>query len=137
DALPIFAPQLLENDVDVILGGGKRHFSESLLEKAERSGYELVLNRDELLGVTQSDKVIGLFADGSLAPELDRDTTEEPSLAEMTEAAINVLNRDNDGFFLMVEGSQIDWAGHANDAAWAMKDTEAFEEAVKAALDFA
>jgi alkaline phosphatase len=55
----------------------------------------------------------------------------------MTSAAIDVLSNDKDGFFLMVEGSQIDWAGHANDAAWAMKDAEAFEDAVEAALDFA
>ncbi len=55
----------------------------------------------------------------------------------MTSAAIDVLSNDKDGFFLMVEGSQIDWAGHDNDAAWAMKDTEAFENAVEAALDFA
>src|SRR5690625_6167779 len=72
-----------------------------------------------------------------MAPELDREETKQPSLSEMTDAGINVLKKDKDGFFLMVEGSQIDWAGHAHDAAWAMADSEAFEEAVQAAVEFA
>lgn len=55
----------------------------------------------------------------------------------MTEKAIEFLSKEDNGFFLMVEGSQIDWAGHANDAYYAMTDTAAFEEAVEAAVDFA
>lgn len=55
----------------------------------------------------------------------------------MTEAAISFLSEEDDGFFLMVEGSQIDWAGHDNDPLYAMTDTEAFEESVKAAVNFA
>jgi len=131
------APQLLQSDVDVILGGGKKYFSDDLLNKAKQDGYEIVSDKQSLTNVKKTDKLIGLFAEDSLAPELDRGTTDEPSLQEMTSAAIDVLSNDKDGFFLMVEGSQIDWAGHANDAAWAMKDTEAFESAVEAALDFA
>ena len=131
------APQLLQNDVDVILGGGKKYFSDKLLNQAEKDGYEIVSDTKSLNNIEKTDKLIGLFADDSLSPELDRKTTDEPSLKEMTSAAINVLNNDKDGFFLMVEGSQIDWAGHANDAAWAMKETEAFESAVEEALDFA
>lgn len=131
------APQLLQNDVDVILGGGKKYFSDELLNKAKKDGYEVVSDAQSLNKVKKADKLIGLFAEDSLAPELDRETTTEPSLQDMTSAAIDVLSKDKDGFFLMVEGSQIDWAGHDNDAAWAMKDTEAFEDAVQAALDFA
>ena len=121
------APQLLQNDVDVILGGGKKYFSEDLLNGAKQDGYEIVSDAQSLNNVKKTDKLIGLFAEDSLSPELDRETTDEPSLQEMTSAAIDVLSNDKDGFFLMVEGSQIDWAGHANDAAWAMKDAEAFE----------
>lgn len=131
------APQLLQNDVDVILGGGKKYFSDDLLNKAKQDGYEVVSDAQSLNNVKNADKLIGLFAEDGLAPELDRDMTNEPSLKEMTTAAIDVLSKDKDGFFLMIEGSQIDWAGHDNDAAWAMKDTEAFEDAVEAALDFA
>jgi alkaline phosphatase len=131
------APQLLQNDVDVILGGGKKYFSDDLLNKAEQDGYEIVSDAQSLNDIEKTGKLIGLFAEDSLSPELDRESTDEPSLKEMTSAAIDVLSNDKDGFFLMVEGSQIDWAGHANDAAWAMKDAEAFEDAVEAALDFA
>ena len=131
------APQLLQNDVDVILGGGKKYFSEDLLNKANQDGYEIVSDAQSLNNIEKTDKLIGLFAEDSLSPELDRETTDEPSLQEMTSAAIDVLSNDKDGFFLMVEGSQIDWAGHAYDAAWAMKDSEAFESAVEAALEFA
>ncbi|WP_316252498.1 alkaline phosphatase [Bacillus aquiflavi] len=133
------APQLIENDVDVLLGGGKKFFSESLLEKAQKDGYKLVENRDKLANVqkTETDKLIGLFADNGMAPELDRDETDEPSLAEMTRKAIEVLQNNKNGFFLMVEGSQIDWAGHAHDPAWAMKDVEAFEKALQEAIHFA
>ena len=132
------APQLLQNDVDVyILGGGKKYFSEDLLNRAKQDGYEIVSDAQSLNNIEKTNKLIGLFAEDSLSPELDREMTDEPSLQEMTSAAIDVLSNDKDGFFLMVEGSQIDWAGHANDAAWAMKDSEAFESAVEAALEFA
>ncbi|WP_406944078.1 alkaline phosphatase [Halobacillus sp. SY10] len=147
DDQSLIAPQYLENDVDVILGGGREFFlpeseggkqaDTNLVEAAQEQGYTYVENRDQLMNIGSSEKVLGLFADGPLSSELDRDETMEPGLAEMTSSAIDTLSKDEDGFFLMVEGSQIDWAGHAHDAAWAMKDTEAFEKAVKEALDFA
>ncbi|WP_164218536.1 alkaline phosphatase [Virgibacillus sp. YIM 98842] len=142
----LIAPQYLENEVDVIFGGGKNYFlpeseggeqeERHLINEFEEAGYQFVENKDELQAI-EEEKVLGLFAEGALAPELERDQTDEPSLAEMTESAIDVLDQNEEGFFLMVEGSQIDWAGHANDAAWAMSDTEAFEEAVTAAVEFA
>ncbi|MHC0037682.1 alkaline phosphatase [Pseudoneobacillus sp. C159] len=131
------APQLIDNDVEVILGGGKKYFPDSILKEATGNGYDIISNKSELKKAKQSTKLIGLFAVDALAPELDRDTTEQPSLEEMTKSALEVLQKDKDGFFLMVEGSQIDWAGHAHDAAWAMKDTEAFEQALAAVLEFA
>jgi alkaline phosphatase len=131
------APQLIDNEVEVILGGGKKYFPESLLNEAKKEGYEYITNKSELSKAKKSNKLIGLFAEDSMAPELDRDTTNEPSLKEMTQTALDVLKMDKDGFFLMVEGSQIDWAGHDQDAAWAMKDTEAFEQAVEAVIEFA
>jgi alkaline phosphatase len=61
----------------------------------------------------------------------------EPSLAEMVEKAIELLSQDPDGFFLMVEGPQVDWAGHANDPIYMTTDFIAFDDAVKKACDFA
>lgn len=131
------APQLIDNDVDVIMGGGKKYFPDSLINEAKKDGYQYISSKGDLKRAERSDKLIGLFADSGMAPELDRETTNEPSLQEMTETALKVLNKDKDGFFLMVEGSQIDWAGHDHDAAWAMKDSEAFEKALESVLEFA
>ncbi len=68
--------------------------------------------------------------------ELDRakDPAGEPSLAEMTAKAIAILQRNPKGFFLLVEGGRIDHAHHGGNAARALEDTNAFDEAVKAAL---
>jgi alkaline phosphatase len=74
---------------------------------------------------------------GNLSYDLDRDTSLEPSLAEMTTKAIELLKRDKDGFVLMVEGSKIDWAAHANDTVGVATDILAFDKAFKAAVDFA
>ncbi|MFD1955483.1 alkaline phosphatase [Paenibacillus thailandensis] len=131
------APQLIANGVDVLLGGGKKYFPESLLNEAKEKGYDYISDKNGLAEAEESDKLIGLFAEEGMAPELDRDSTNEPSLREMTRTALDVLQKNKDGFFLMVEGSQIDWAGHDHDAAWAMKDSEAFKQALEEVLEFA
>ncbi|MBS4207889.1 alkaline phosphatase [Bacillus sp. FJAT-50079] len=131
------APQYLENDVDVLLGGGKKYFPDQLLNQAKEDGYRIVFERKGLTYARKSKKLLGLFSEEGMAAELDRKRTKEPSLVEMTEMALNILSQNKKGFFVMIEGSQIDWAGHANDPAWAMKDIEAFEQAVEKAVDFA
>ena len=78
-----------------------------------------------------------MFSETSLAYDMDRDPAKEPSLAEMTKKAIDTLSKDEDGFFLMVEGSKIDWAAHANDPIGLISDIIAFDDAVKVALNFA
>lgn len=82
-------------------------------------------------------KIMGLFEPSHMQYELDRaeDTAGEPSLAELTEAAITRLSRDEDGYVLLVEGGRIDHGHHATNAARALGDTAALDEAVKAALD--
>ena len=69
--------------------------------------------------------------------ELDRDPVREPSLAQMTAKAIEVLAKQPKGFFLMVEGSKVDWAAHANDPVGIVSDVLAFDGAVKVAVAFA
>lgn len=72
-----------------------------------------------------------------MAYDFDRDPSKEPSLAEMTSKAISTLSKNENGFFLLVEGSKVDWAAHANDPIGVISDTLAFDDAVKVALDFA
>ncbi|MBP1638038.1 MAG: Alkaline phosphatase, partial [Bacteroidetes bacterium] len=65
------------------------------------------------------------------------DTTAVPSLAEMTSKALEILNKNSNGFFMMVEGSKVDWAAHANDPAGIMSEFLAFDKAVGKVIDFA
>ncbi len=82
-------------------------------------------------------RVLGLFEPSHMQYELDRadDPGSEPSLAELTSAAITRLSREDKGFVLMVEGGRIDHAHHGVNAARALGDTEAFDRAVAAALE--
>ncbi|MGG7143291.1 alkaline phosphatase [Clostridium nigeriense] len=141
--------QQLYKDMEVVLGGGseffestgggKRSDGKDLTENIKALGYDYVTNKSEMKE-SNSDKLWGLFAKRDLAYDFDRTTLnneEEPSLAEMIEKAIQVLEKDEDGFFLMVEGSKIDWAAHANDPSGAIGDILAFDDAVEIALNYA
>ncbi|WP_419180520.1 alkaline phosphatase [Bacillus salipaludis] len=124
--------------IDVMLGGGVTNLVRSdrdLTKEFQKDGYDYVTNKDEMVKSKQT-KVLGLFAPEGLPKMLDRDAS-IPSLKEMTETALSKLSKNKKGFFLMVEGSQIDWAGHDNDIVAAMSETQDFENAFKAAIDFA
>ncbi|WP_191561200.1 alkaline phosphatase [Metabacillus idriensis] len=127
-----------KHKVDVMLGGGMSNFvraDRNLTEEFKEDGFSYVTNKQELLK-DKNQQVLGLFAEGGMPKMIDR-TKETPSLEEMTNSALTRLNKDKDGFFLMVEGSQVDWAGHDNDIVSAMSEMEDFEKAFKAAIEFA
>ncbi|HKL89132.1 MAG TPA: alkaline phosphatase, partial [Salinibacter sp.] len=141
------ALQQLNQNIEVLLGGGKRHFlpesasdserndERNLLNEADQDGHQVV-ETTEGLSQAGNDPLLGLFSDGHMSYEIDR-PSDEPSLAQMTDAAIDVLSEQGDGYFLMVEGSRIDHAGHGNDAAAHLHDILAFNDAVETALDAA
>lgn len=127
-----------KHTIDVLLGGGKTNFIRkdvNLADSFNKDGYSYVSTKAELMK-DDNEQILGLFADGGLPKMIDR-SAETPSLEEMTVAAIERLKKNEKGFFLMIEGSQIDWAGHANDVVGAMSEMEDFEKAFKAAIDFA
>lgn len=127
-----------KHTVDVLLGGGVNNFvrkDRNLTEEFKKDGYSYVTDRQQLLN-DKSDQILGLFAPGGFDKMIDRND-KAPSLEEMANAAIDRLNKNKNGFFLMVEGSQIDWAGHDNDVVAAMSEMEDFERAFKAAIEFA
>jgi alkaline phosphatase len=127
-----------EHKVDVLLGGGIDLFDRTdrnVIAEFQKDGYSFASTKEELNG-DKSEKILGLFAPRGLPKMIDR-TEDIPSLEEMTKSAIERLNKDQDGFFLMVEGSQIDWAGHDNDIVGAMSEMEDYEKAFKAAIEFA
>ncbi|KAN0006823.1 hypothetical protein ACTFIU_005015 [Dictyostelium citrinum] len=127
--------QLLDKEIDVVLGGGKKFFSNKTLQDAVSSkyNYSYVQSKQEMEQV-ESGRILGLFADGDIPWEIDRlrDPTllsTKPSLQEMTTKALDLISQNNEnGFFLMVEGSKIDVAAHINDAPTQIWETDAFDQ---------
>ncbi len=150
----LIAEQMVGFEPEVAMGGGWRHFvpqsedgskrkdDRNLIEEMQAKGYVYVTNADELEAVDPetTDKLLGLFFKSHMSYEIDRVTAPElgsqPSIAEMTDVAIKILEKDPDGFFLMVEGGRIDHACHAHDVKGTIQDTLAFDEAIKVALDY-
>lgn len=135
--------QQVYNGMDVVLGGGSKFLEAAgredgvnLLSSIKALGYDYVTT-PEAMKASTSSKLWGMFAPASMSYDMDRDPAEQPSLAEMTAKAIEVLSKDEDGFFLMVEGSKVDWAAHANDPIGIISDVLAFDDAVKTAVDYA
>jgi len=128
--------QIIENSsINILLGGGKDHFSASQLIQLEANGYSLIENRSELIKANSSN-IIGLFAPTQLPYEISRDEEVIPSLSEMTTKALEILSQDPEGFFLMVEGGLIDHGGHANNKTNVALETIEFSKAVNNAISF-
>lgn len=130
-----------ETPVNLALGGGSKEFTAGQLEAWNNQGDDhLVIKSGEefaaLNAIDQQD-VLGLFNPSHMAFEADRPQTgDEPSLAEMTAFAIDNLSaRDKDGYVLMVEAGRIDHAHHGGNAYRALKDFQAFDQAIQTALD--
>ena len=142
----------------VVLGGGRGQFTtinEQDPEYADKVGLRLdgrnlvaewqaahpqgayVWNADQLKAAANAPALLGLFEPDHMQYEQDRakDRAGEPSLAELTRAAIANLSKRQEGFVLMVEGARIDHANHSGNAARALGDTIAMSDAVKAAVD--
>jgi alkaline phosphatase len=139
----------LGNDgVDVVLGGGWQHFlakgdaqgssrtdSRDLVAEMKAKGYSYVTDPAALSAVPASTtKLLGLFNKSHMNFDIDRDPAKEPSLAEMTTKAIDLLSNNKKGYFLMVEGGRIDQALHPTLARKALQDAKAFDEAIAAAI---
>ncbi|MBN2565046.1 MAG: alkaline phosphatase, partial [Candidatus Eisenbacteria bacterium] len=138
------ARQMPASGVDVLFGGGWSYFlptSES--GGARKDGLDLIdelrgrmpvaLSVDEFKDLPETDAAAAFFY-----PEHPPVADERaPGLAELTARALEILSRDEDGFFLMIEGSQIDWAGHENDHEWLMAEMADFDEAVGVVMNFA
>ncbi len=132
------ASQMAGNNLDVVIGGGVSYLHHTVKEYLEKRGTKILL--DDITAFREYDaeqNLWALFEASSLPYDLDRDPNKIPSLEEMTRTAISRLSKNENGFFLMVEGSQVDWAGHANDAVGMITEYLAFNKAVQAAIDFA
>ncbi|UTW48839.1 alkaline phosphatase [Bacterioplanoides sp. SCSIO 12839] len=173
------AEDLLAAGVDVLLGGGSRHWApkvddfavlaeelnapshvikkskrsaddaRNLFAEAKTAGYQLAFDKAQMAAVNDG-KLLGLFDDSAMndgieytacknnaSPESGSKCADEPSLVDMTKKALDILSKDPDGFFLMIEGGQIDWAGHVNDTGWLLHEMLKFDEAVQAVYEWA
>ncbi|GAD89906.1 hypothetical protein VHA01S_029_00390 [Vibrio halioticoli NBRC 102217] len=117
---------------------GKRSDGKNLIEEWQKRYPEAnyVYDRAGFEKLDDKSRVMGLFNSSHLEWELDRVKENiEPSIAEMTSKALDVLSKNKDGYLLMVEGGRIDHAHHAGNAARALEDTIAFDKAVQAAIE--
>ncbi len=160
------AEQMVDHKVDVILGGGRGRFTQpitggpytgkTVVEQAQSMGYRYVTDADGLSAVPNGSKpVLGLFNNGNMALEWsgpaatlgkgnapvpcteDVRPANEPSLAAMSQRAIDLLDSNNrKGFFLQIEGASIDKQDHATNACGQLGETVAFDRAVGVALDY-
>ena len=129
----------LKGTADVFIGGGVNYFrlrkdSTDLTADLQKMGYDVVYNLPDLKK-SSSPLIAGLMADGDM-PYID--TGRDPEyLAAATAKAIEVLSRNKNGFVLMVEGSQIDWACHDNNVKRSIEETLDMDRAVKVAYEYA
>lgn len=142
------AVEYLTSGVDVLMGGGSRHFDPAerkdkrdLYAEFSAKGYEVLRERDGLL-TSKAQKVLGLFNSSHVPYTVDRDNDPAlakvtPTLEEMAKKAIENLSKSPKGFLLQIEGARIDHAAHSNDTAGLIYDQLAFEDAVRVAIDFA
>lgn len=131
------APQMVHNDIDVVIGGGVSLLGDDLKDYLRSNGYGVILDDIDGFRSFEGDKMWSLFCPRDMPYDIDRDPAKIPSLEEMTSKAIEKLSKDEHGFFLMVEGSKVDWAAHANDPVGIATDFLAFDRACGVALDFA
>ncbi len=137
------ARQIAESDVEVLFGGGRSFFLPRADGGARNDGANLLdvlrskmpvaLSAEEFRKLGDTDRAAALLAPEHPGTARERD----PDLRELTEKALEILSRDEDGFFLMVEGSQIDWAGHEKEHDWLVDEALDFDRAVGAVMDFA
>ncbi len=123
-------------------GGSERKDSRDLIKEAKNKGYATIANVQELIALDgkKTEKVLGLFSSASFPYAIDRQPHHQtglPTLSQMTEKALEILSKNSQGFFLMVEGGQIDTAAHANDVASVLHEMLEFDQAVGVTLAFA
>jgi alkaline phosphatase len=131
------ANDFLKTDIDVFIGGGYKHFAarkdkRDLTKDLQAKGYKVVRTMDEIATV-KTGKLAGLLADEHNDPYPNR----LMDLPLSTETAINILSQNKKGFFMMVEGSEIDFGGHANNTIYIVNEMLDFDRTIGRALEFA
>jgi len=137
DMYESIARDFLDTDVDVIIGGGWSHFADrmdgqSLIPILQKRGYTTITDESQLT-MSNGHKLFALLNEGHLPVASERKNL----LSCATQAALNRLDQNEKGFFLMIEGSQIDWGGHKNDTGRIVEEMLDLDRAIGTALEFA
>ena len=132
------AVDFLKTDIDVFIGGGRKFFSHradglNLVDSLKARKYNIAYTIDEVQSVKEG-KLAAFLAEEQQAKFSDGRGDE---LVKSTEVALNILKQNKKGMFLMIEGSQIDWGGHANDTQYIIDEMIDFDNAIGKVLDFA
>lgn len=134
------AVQLLDSEIDFFAGGGigyfaKRSDGQNLLESEAAKKFSIDTTALGTAESLQADQRYGFLLAGDGMPRMldGRDDF----LPSATKLALERLSKDQDGFFLMVEGSQIDWAGHANNTEYLLSEMHDFDKTIGVVMDFA
>ena len=143
------AEQYLDLEFDVMMGGGGQYFSadkrkdkKDMYAAFAAKGIQVAKTRGEMMALKNDKKVLGVFAEDGLPYTIDRNNDKDlqatvPTLAEMTQKAIDHMKGNKKGFAMQIEGGKVDWGAHSNDIAAMLYDQAAFDDAIKVAIDFA
>lgn len=132
------ASDFLKTDIDVFIGGGRNHFNKrkdgkNLMEDLKAKNYQIANNIEEVEKIN-SGKLAGFLADEE---QVKISEGRGDQLLKSTKVALNILKQNKKGFFMMAEGSQIDWGGHANDTQYIINEMLDFDKVIGEAFDFA
>ena len=135
--------QLQEMTRGAINIASKRDDQLNLLSRAKKQGYQLAFTKQQLFEAGNSEKLLGLFSYSQFPSaiainQLKKDVNRTlPTLKEMSEKAISILEKNDKGFFLMIESGLIDWAAHDNDTGTLLHEMLKINETMEAVLDWA
>lgn len=134
------ATDFLKTDIDVFIGGGRDFFmkrkndNRNLLTELQNKGYQTFTGTIDEVVKTDKTKIAALLADDGMPKYAEG---RGDMLLLSSRKAIEVLNKNKKGFFLMIEGSQIDWAGHDNNLQYVVEETLDFDKVIGEVLEFA
>jgi len=131
------AGDFLKTDIDVVIGGGRKYFEKrkdglNLLDTLRKKGYQVHSNLS-LDGVSKG-KLVALYAEENPIKVMEG---RGDALLYSAKKSLEIVSQNKKGFFVMIEGSQIDWGGHANDTDYIITEMVDFDKSIGFALDFA
>ena len=124
--------QQMNSDIDLIWGGTSDYVTQ---EKCEENGFTFVKTYSEMMALEEGSRSFAQFDNSTWTTE--QSDAETPTLSQMTEKAIDLLDDTDEGFFIMIEGAHIDKHSHNNEAEKMAEALEEFDETIAYALEYA